>query len=146
MEAALADERDDLDGLADAEYDDRLQSRARIETGTRDAGERRLAGKAEGGSQPTAAAEELGAVGGPRRLPSGQVGEGDAGAERGAPAIACEHRPGLRVDLRGDEGRRHSARGAENPFRIGGDGKTAWPAERLVSVSREILSGSSSGT
>ena len=47
--------------------------------------------------------EELATVARPLRLSTTKIGECDARTECGAPRIAREHRPGLRIDLRHHE-------------------------------------------
>ena len=75
-----------------AKHDARLQHRARIEPGPDRLLEFVPAGESRRPLGPTVAAEELGAVGGPRRLPPAHVQEGDASAELGIPWVRRQHR------------------------------------------------------
>ena len=77
------------------------------------------------------AAEELRPVGGPRRLPAAEVGEGDARAELASPRVAREHRAGLGIDLGDDERRRGAPRHAEHPLDAGGHRQPSRPSGRV---------------
>ena len=71
------------------------------------------------------AAEELRPVARPGELSPGEIREGHAIPELGAPRIACEHRPRLRVDLGHDEGCGGVPGGGEHPLHVGGDRETS---------------------
>ena len=81
-----------------------------------------------GSLRSAVAAEELGPIGRPRRLPPAEVEEGDPAAELGVPRVAHEERPGLRLERRDDPGGAGPARGAQRPLGVGGHRQAPWSA------------------
>ena len=70
---------------------------------------------------PAVAAEELGAVGSPRRLPPTHVEEGDASAELGVPRVRRQQRLGLRFGFGDDPRCAGTTRRSEHPLGVCGD-------------------------
>ena len=104
-----------------AKLDARLQHGARIQPGPDRLLELVPAGESRRPLGPTVAAEELGAVGGPRRLPPAHVEEGDASAELGVPWVRRQHRLGLRFGFGDDPRCAGATRRSEHPLGVGGD-------------------------
>ena len=116
----LAEQDEDLGPRSAGELEAGLQCGARVEAGTGGSLQPGPAVQARRPLRSAVAAEELGPIGRPRRLPPAEVEEGDPAAELGVPWVAHEERPGLRVECRDDPRGAGPARGAQRPLGIGG--------------------------
>ena len=116
----LAEQHEDLGPRSGGELEARLQGGARIHAGAGGSLQPVSAVQAGGPVRSAVAAEELGPIGRPRRLPPAEVEEGDPAAELGVPRVAHEERPRLRLQRRDDPGGAGPARGAQRPLGVGG--------------------------
>ena len=93
----LAEQHEDLGPRPVGELEARLQGGARIHAGAGGAPQSVPAVQAGGPVRSAIAAEELGPIGRPGRLPPAEVEEGDPAAELGVPRVAHEERLRLRA-------------------------------------------------
>ena len=123
----LTKEKDHFHGLARHKIDVGLQRAARVETRAHPLGQRRLSGKCCRAVERAMSTEKLATVGGPLRLPSGEIRERHVRAKWRVPGIVGEHRACCGVDRRHNERCRGSSRRPEYPFGVGRDGKSSRP-------------------